>query len=548
MALAWCPAPEPKPTEPEEKTSLKMKIRIGIVATALLLIFAITLQPTRTTGSKAAAVLDDWPMFLHDVARSSFNSAEVRLSATNAPNLKLKWQFQAGPIAAQPIIVGDSVYIGSWDGYLYALDRETGTQRWKLFLGNTVGHAGCYPQSAGITSAPDVVNGIVYIGGGDRYKYAIDAKTGTPIWRFDAGDNSPDVGAYNWDSPAVFNGHVYTGVASFCDRPFVQGKMWALNALTGAIDKQVNFVPDGDLGGGIWTSPTIDPATGAVYVTTGSADRTTGYAYCIAVCDPNTLAVLSAWKIPASEQVTDGDWSTTPTLFKHKDGRTLVGAAAKNGIYYVFDSNRIGDGPIWKYQVAYGGECPKCGEGSIASSAYAYDTVFTAGGRTTVNGQDVGAAVRAHDPSTGEVKWEHATAGAIFGSVVVANHLVFITADQELQVLDAQTGQMLWEYKTPARMYAAPSVAGGVLYAADMDGNFYAFSAGPYVDPTGTPAPAASTPQPTPDRRIRPSLRHRYQAIAPASPKRVSACGVSSLITGRIMARWKGSAFPSQTS
>ena len=343
---------------------------------------------------------------------------------------------------------------------------------------------------------------MVYVGGGDQYKYALDAKTGTPLWRFEVGDNSADGGAYNWDSPAVFNGRVYTGISSFCDRPFVQGKLWALDAKTGRPDKEVRFVRDGQLGGGIWTSPTIDPATGAVYVTTGSGDEVIDYAYSIAICDPQTLAVRSSWRIPEDEQVTDGDWGTTPTLFKHKDGRTLVGAAAKNGYYYVFDTNRIGDGPVWKYKIAQGGECPTCGEGSIASSAYAYDRVYTAGGHTTVNGAEVGGAVRAQDPSTGAVLWEHATAGAIFGSLAVANNMVVVAADMELMVLDARTGARLWSYDTGTRMFAAPSVAGGVVYAADTDGHLYAFSAGPYPDPTQTPTPpqpsASTTPQPQP--------------------------------------------------
>src|SRR4051812_31552231 len=390
---------------------------------ALLVVVAVALRTDVTPSTQAAAPLDDWPMFLHDVARSSFNPGEVRLSPANAPNLHLKWKFETpGVLVAQPVVVGDFVFIGGWDSILYAVDRETGDLRWKDDLGTTEGSESCHPMTAGITSAPHVAGGVVYIGSGDHYKYAIDAQTGNPLWRFDVGDNSADGGAYNWDSPAVFNGRVYTGIASFCDRPFVQGKLWALNAKTGALDKEVSFVRDGQLGGGIWTSPTIDPATGAVYATTGSGDEVIDYAYCIVVCDPNTLAVRAAWQLPGEDLVTDGDWSTTPTLFKHKDGRTLVGAAAKNGYYYVFDASRIGAGPIWQYRIAIPGQCPQCGEGSLSSSAYAYSTLYTAGGTTTVNGVEVGGAIRAHDPSTGQVLWEHPTAGHIFGSLAVANN------------------------------------------------------------------------------------------------------------------------------
>src|SRR5262245_40852423 len=119
----------------------------------LLLVVGLVLQPAGQRPSEAAAALDDWPMFLHDVARSSFNPNEVRLSVANAQNLKLKWKYTIpGVIAAQPIVVGDMVYVGAWDGFLYALDRETGTLRWKIELGRTSGSGNiCLPSSAGIT-------------------------------------------------------------------------------------------------------------------------------------------------------------------------------------------------------------------------------------------------------------------------------------------------------------------------------------------------------------------------------------------------------------
>src|SRR5436309_14432649 len=88
---------------------------------------ALLLRTDLTVRSQAATSLDDWPMFLHDVARSSFNSQETRLSPSNAPNLRLKWKFEAtGVLVAQPIVAGDTVYIGDWDGKLYAVAREWG--------------------------------------------------------------------------------------------------------------------------------------------------------------------------------------------------------------------------------------------------------------------------------------------------------------------------------------------------------------------------------------------------------------------------------------
>ena len=55
------------------------------------------------------------------------------------------------------------VYIGGFDGYVYALDAATGERLWRF---NTYGW---------IDSSPAVVGGVIYVGssGGYSYVYAI---------------------------------------------------------------------------------------------------------------------------------------------------------------------------------------------------------------------------------------------------------------------------------------------------------------------------------------------------------------------------------------
>jgi outer membrane protein assembly factor BamB len=57
------------------------------------------------------------------------------------------------------------VYVGSADGFLYALDAITGTQHWS------------YPITTvySSVSSPTVANGMVYIGSHDGFLYALDA-------------------------------------------------------------------------------------------------------------------------------------------------------------------------------------------------------------------------------------------------------------------------------------------------------------------------------------------------------------------------------------
>lgn len=431
------------------------------------------------------ATTDDWPAFMYNGARTGSNAGEVRLSPDNAANLKLLWRQKLGEgnvLAAQPIVKGDTVYVGSWDGFLYALNTEDGSVRWKKDLGRTTSKL-CIPDTAGITSAPAVTDNALYIGGGDDQLYALNPQNGDVLWKFKTGDNGEKGGAYNWASPLVYSGRVYYGTASFCDRPFNNGRMWGLNAQTGQVEQEVHFVPDNQRGGGIWTSPTVDEATGDFYVTIGSGDFYIPHSYSMARLDPRSLAVVDAWQIPIEVQVFDGDWGTTPTLFRDRDGKAMVGGAAKNGYFYAFRGDNIHPGPAWSARIADGGSCPQCGEGAIASSVYANDTIYVGAGYYSLGQvQKFPGTVHALDPTTGAIRWIHPTSGWVIAALAAANGLVVAAGDDTVEVLNATTGELLWEYSTEGTIYAAPTIAGGVLYVASTDGHVYAFSAGPYPD------------------------------------------------------------------
>ena len=230
----------------------------------------------------------------------------------------------------------------------------------------------------------------------------------------------------------------------------------------------------------------------------------------MAVCDPQTLKVLSAWQLPAQSAAHDGDWSTTPTVFKDAHGRTLVAAGAKDGLFRAFDSNRIGDGPIWQFRVADEGECPLCGEGTISSSAYAYGRLYVAGGHITINGErlDWGTA-SALDPSTGQVIWRFGTPGGIFGSVCRQSPGRYSSRPGYIAP-ERRHRATIVEVPCPEQDICRSHYCRRVLYVADMGGTLYAFSAGPYPDPTATPQPpaqpaATSTPVAAPVQTPKPA-------------------------------------------
>ena len=104
-------------------------------------------------------------MFLQNTSRTAA-TVDPKLSVAKAPTLKLKWaSATGGPIATSACIVGTTAYVGSWDGYEYAINTQTGAVIWKPILGITT-DPGCTPSTIGITSSAAVVNGVLYVGGG----------------------------------------------------------------------------------------------------------------------------------------------------------------------------------------------------------------------------------------------------------------------------------------------------------------------------------------------------------------------------------------------
>ena len=453
---------------------------LGGLRRALFIVLA-TLLVVSTAGALAAPVLaatnQDWSTYLHDVQHTSA-SGETTLSAANAPTLKKRWAYPTGgPIADSPTLVGGVAYVGSWDGYEYALDAKAGTLLWKTYLGVT-DVAVCVPAHLGITSTATVQGGVVYVGGGDANWYALDAATGNVLWKVFIGDNSPAGAHYNWASPVIYNGFAYVGVASDCDHPLVQGQLLKVDLGSHIVVATAKFVPDGQVGGGIWTSPAVDPATNTVFVTTGTLNLfSQTMSEAVVSLDGGSLAIKGVWQLPRAQAGSDSDWGNSPTLITDSANRQLVVATNKNGTVYAFDRNNLGTGPVWQTQIALGGDCPTCGDGSVASSAFARGVLYVAGGNTTINGVGYRGAVRALDPANGNVIWAHGADQPIVPAISWVNGVVIDASGPVLEVLDAATGRRLFTYPTPGGgIYSTPSVWNGKVYYGALDGQVYALS------------------------------------------------------------------------
>src|SRR5207248_329258 len=106
---------------------------------------------------------------------------------------RVKWKFPTGNrIVSSPVIQGKTIYFGSDDGNIYAIDAESGRQMWK-----------CVTKGA-VSSTPAVANGVVYATSYDGKLYAVDAVSGELKWKFKTGD-------VIHASPAYSDGLIYFG-------------------------------------------------------------------------------------------------------------------------------------------------------------------------------------------------------------------------------------------------------------------------------------------------------------------------------------------------
>jgi len=145
-------------------------------------------------------------------------SGDHHVYALDAATGTVRWAFQTGNVVhATPAVSNDTVYIGSWDRYFYALDARSGAVRWKFATGDD---HDTYNQ-VGIQGSAAVANGMVFFGARDSTFYALDAQSGALRWKHN------EHGSWVIGSPSIANGNVYYTTSD-------EQKFWALNAATGA--------------------------------------------------------------------------------------------------------------------------------------------------------------------------------------------------------------------------------------------------------------------------------------------------------------------------
>lgn len=344
----------------------------------------------------------------------------------------IKWRFKTGDkVRSTPAVYGGTVFVGSNDGSLYAVDEATGAQKWTFKTGGEV------------SSSPAVSDGLVYIQSGDGKLYAVDAQSGKERWRFSAGKELPfrngvmpveagPPGYGLWDfflsSPVVSDGAVFFGAGD--------GKLYALDARSGKL--LWSFVTSGR----VRSTPAL--AAGLIYF--GSMD---GNFFAL---DAKSGALKWKFKTEGNEYFPAGEIQSSPAVV---DGTVYFGSRD----YYVYALDAESGALRWKTQHK--------DSWVVGSPAIADGLLFV--------GSSDGKFVQALDLKTGVEKWHEKTGGNVFASAAVAGNVVYFADwDGTLLGRDTKTGKIVTGVLIEDRFNSSPVPDNGMLFIGGDDDYLYA--------------------------------------------------------------------------
>ena len=155
-------------------------------------------------------------------------------------------------------ILGDTLYMGTLDGHLVAIDRTTGRSLWDVAVGDPkLGYS--------ITMAPLIVKDKVLVGsGGGEYGIrgfiaAFDSTTGKELWRFHTIPGPGEKGHETWSGDSWKSGGASVWLTPSYD-PALNLTYWGVG------NPGPDFNPDQRLGDNLYTDSVValNPDTGAL--------------------------------------------------------------------------------------------------------------------------------------------------------------------------------------------------------------------------------------------------------------------------------------------
>jgi polyvinyl alcohol dehydrogenase (cytochrome) len=422
------------------------------------------------------------------------------LKAADVPRLKVKWAFTyIGARYSQPVVVGGRLFMTSGNGTVYAFDARSGCYHWR------------FNAPAGVRTTPVVganakasSGSAIYFGDYQRNYYALDARDGALIWKSNVESHPRGVLS---GSPLLYKGRLIVPISSWEEvtgttAPYpccsARGAIASLDTLTGKVIWKTYMIEQeprpirrnaagtqmfGPAGAAVWSTPTIDPKRGLIYVGTGNSytEVPSTSTDAIIALDVDTGAIR--WKnqvtpgdnynmgcngprpginCPLGEQGPDHDFGAAPVLVALPGGKDMLLAGQKSGVVYGLDPDAEGK-VIWQTKIGLGGalggiEFGMATDGKVAYVANA-DAVGNSPNRTP--------GLYAMDPATGKVLWgtpsPKVTCGWVGGSrcvngnsaapIMIPGAVIAGTIDGHMRGYDPKTGKIVWDFDSAGQKY-----------------------------------------------------------------------------------------------
>lgn len=306
------------------------------------------------------------------------------------------WAFQVeDAVRSTPLIHDGTVYAGSYDNNLWALDAKEGSLIWK------------FATEGGVGSSPAYNGGIVFIGSSDCALHAVDARTGTRKWMFKTQGKV-------FTTPVAAAGLVFFGsddgnLYALRPGPTSAREVWSFNSMSPirssprVAEERVFFGTDlgeficlnvsGDLRWRFETRRRV-MASALVHenlVFIGSDDW---YFYALDIDQGYPI-----WRFR-----TQGPVVSSPAL-----SEKLVFFGSADGYVYALDA--LGGREIWRYEI---------GKAVTSSPCVHQDALYI--------GAVDGALYSLH-ANTGELLWRFQSDGPIISSPRVAEDIVYVGSD-----------------------------------------------------------------------------------------------------------------------
>ncbi len=468
-----------------------------------------------------------WNGWGHDVENSRYQP-QPGISAADVPKLRVKWAFAyPGPlVGTQPTVIGDHLYVGTTNGFVYSLNAKTGCTYWTFRAQSDIRAS----LSVGPFGKPSDKKYAVYFA--DLMKasaYAVDATSGKLLWKTKVDDHplarltgSPVLYGNRLYVPVSSQEEGYGAVATYPCCTF-RGSVLALDASTGKILWKTYPIQDaprpfkktsaglqmyGPAGAAIWSAPTIDANRKLIYVGTGDSftDIPTTATDSIVAMDMQTGKIKWMMQATANDNYLFGcntpgkgicpdpvgpdyDFGASPILRTLLGGKQVILAAQKSGMVYALDPDDAGK-VLWKVQVGPGSMGGGVQYGFAADESAAYVPNGNRSDSSLSALQIADGKMMWHKPAPpGQCSWgEKGCSGAESAAVSAIPGIVFSgSADGHLRAYSASDGSVVWDFDTAAKPYAAVNgvpayggslgtegsvIAGGILYVVSGEGRF----------------------------------------------------------------------------